>query len=757
MSELFADIRTNLKIAFKSVRFNYKQYASFFAALFLIQCFFGMLTISSDMNTRITEEIVYEEYDYDVVFLDLNYYQTVFLQNDELQVFASDHIYDIVRIVDRYHAADDTTTYDVYLDLLGDMQLSFKLFKNKYMPYLQQNLKSGQVLKYNYSEVYKLDSYRINGMVSYVAIAAVMTLVSILLITSLYRIRVNHYKFTYGIYMSFGADYKQLCKTSFWEMMVVSLVTFIPSQAFSVGIIYLIYMVDGFAFTYSPLVLLKVFIINIVIVSVSVCFPMWRVSRNLVTKLLTSEDNSNLVSSPRRSFNFFNLTFPKKYEVVSMWRFRKYLATMIVTAVGFSSIFVAGFYAADVYEYTRSYTRPQYTVTLATNKIYDETLVPDLAVIEGIELVEVTATGEAAYNLSHAKIEKGAVLPTANLVVPEDDDDFRVTNEINYVMVDNKETIDALTSERFDYKIKGDPYEILTDESAVIVSNYIGNKKACDYEVGDIIKVAAFQSQKKQLDQNLQGKNRLREELKFYNFEYIELHVCAVIDGMSTLDGSPMYVAKSVWRELMRDDDAEIDTIDIYIAEDATMDDAKIIFDRIRDYTSLYNGRLVLTDNHVVSQEIITRSMKYYALIIALSFLVLAISPLIWFFSQTLFVKKREKEFSVLLWLGAIKTEIKKICQENGLILAVTATITCLGLSWALIAIIQWCVTQIPPVLYGGTESFYVGIHIPIPALIASVLISMGCGYFSSMLPLGDFLKRFSATENAREYTGSDE
>ena len=37
--------------------------------------------------------------------------------------------------------------------------------------------------------------------------------------------------------------------------------------------------------------------------------------------------------------------------------------------------------------------------------------------------------------------------------------------------------------------------------------------------------------------------------------------------------------------------------------------------------------------------------MNYYALIIAISFLVLAISPLIWFFSQTLFVRKREKEF----------------------------------------------------------------------------------------------------------------
>ena len=56
---------------------------------------------------------------------------------------------------------------------------------------------------------------------------------------------------------------------------------------------------------------------------------MWRVSRSPVTNLIVTEDNSNLVTSPRRSFDFFKLTFPVKYEFASMWRFRKYLAVMI--------------------------------------------------------------------------------------------------------------------------------------------------------------------------------------------------------------------------------------------------------------------------------------------------------------------------------------------------------------------------------------------------------------------------------------------
>lgn len=748
-------MRDNLKIAIKSVRYNWRQYSSFFAALFLIQSFFGMLTVSSDLNSAITEDIIYDEYDYDIVMLDLTYSQTVFLQNDELRVFASDHIYDIVRIVDRYQPADNTTTYDVYLDFVHeDMKADFRMFKARYIPYLTAANPNG-TLKYNYSEIYKLSNYKISGIVSYVSFAAIMTVVSILLITSIYRIRVNHYKFQYGIYMSFGADYRQLCKTSFWEMMVVSLVTFIPSQLFSTGVVWLIYRGEGFDFGYNFFALLKVFIINIIIVAVSVCFPMWRVSRDNVTNLIVTEDNSNLVTSPRRSFDFTKLTFPRKYELASMWRFRKYLAVMIVTAVGFSAVFVGGFYVADLYAYCRDYKTPQFTAELTTSSVYDDTLTSDLAAIEGVEHVAGYASADALSYRSHTLYPSSSLLPTADMVTPQDDNSFRATSDVNYVLAD-KSLIDALSSDLWDYKVIGDPHEMLTDENAVVVTNYIGNKKVCDFKVGDTIKVGAFAGQKRAVDDQLEGKNRLRQELQYYKMNYIELRVCAVIDGMSTLEGAPIYMSKSVYRQVTRDENAEIKTVDIYTNYSNSMAETKQIFDNVRAYTSLYNGKLALTDNHTASNYLITRSMNYYALIIAISFLVLAISPLIWFFSQTLFVKKREKEFSVLLWLGAIKNDIKKLSRENGLMLAGVSIASCVFLSWLIITIVQLAVTRIPPVLYGGTRSYYYGVHIPIPALIASVLVSIGCGYFSSMLPLGGFFKRFAATENNREYTGEE-
>lgn len=764
MSEFLADIGTNLKIAFKSVKFNYKQYLSFFAALFLIQCFFGMLTTSSDLNRRITDEIIYEEYDYDIVFLDMNYTQMIFLRNDELRVFVSDHIYDIVRIVDRYHAADNTTTYDIYLDFVNeDMEEDFAAFKRKYVPYLNRDLDEGDTLRFNYSEIYKMSSYHISSLVSYIIFAAIMTLVSILLITSIYRIRVNHYKFTYGIYMSFGADFAQLCKTSFWEMTVVSLVTFLPSQLFSNAIIYLIYTASGFAFSYDPWSLLKIFIINMIIVAVSVCFPMWRVSRTLPTKLITSEDNSNLVTSPRRSFDFYGLKFPQKYELASMWRFRRYLAVMLITAVGFSSVFVAGNYVADFYKYTLEYQKPQFSATVEPSAAADETLLPDLAVLDGVHLIAASADTYAPLVNSHTLFPKSSLKASASSVTatPQEPDDpenvnFSAANEVTYILADST-MIDTLTSDLFDFKITGDPYKLLEDDSAVIVSNYLGNKKIADFKVGDKIKVGAYAGAKRKLDTFLQGLDRLREELKFYKFNYTELTVCAVIDGMDTLDGMPIYVAPEVYRTLVNDSDAMIDKIDIYVAPETTLDECKTIFDTVRDYASLYNGKVSLIDNHTISMRQINRSHNYFALIIAISFLVLAISPLIWFFSQTLFVKKREKEFSVLLWLGTIKADIKRLSKQNGLILAGISAVLCIALSLIVITLIQLAVTRIPPALYGGTESYYFSVYVPIPALLISTVLSIICGYISSILPLGSFFKRFAATENSREFDASDD
>ena len=68
-----------------------------------------------------------------------------------------------------------------------------------------------------------------------VGILAALLAVGVVIILLLYNIRINHFKFTYGIYMSYGADFRKLFSTSIWEIIAVSTVTFLPAAAASVA------------------------------------------------------------------------------------------------------------------------------------------------------------------------------------------------------------------------------------------------------------------------------------------------------------------------------------------------------------------------------------------------------------------------------------------------------------------------------------------------------------------------------------------
>lgn len=71
------------------------------------------------------------------------------------------------------------------------------------------------------------------------------TVLSVLLLTVLYRIKLNHNKFTYGIYLSFGADFKRLLTSAFSEMLVITAITALPSAFLTYLLGFLLYIPAG--------------------------------------------------------------------------------------------------------------------------------------------------------------------------------------------------------------------------------------------------------------------------------------------------------------------------------------------------------------------------------------------------------------------------------------------------------------------------------------------------------------------------------
>ena len=79
--KLWEYLSRHIKIAFKSVFFNFKQYCCFFAAIFIIQLLFGMMAISSTNNNKVAYDQIAEEYEYHYVIRNLTHGQYDFLVN----------------------------------------------------------------------------------------------------------------------------------------------------------------------------------------------------------------------------------------------------------------------------------------------------------------------------------------------------------------------------------------------------------------------------------------------------------------------------------------------------------------------------------------------------------------------------------------------------------------------------------------------------------------------------------------------------
>ena len=130
--------------------------------------------------------------------------------------------------------------------------------------------------------------------------------------------------------------------------MVVSFMSLPLSALFTWGISSLLYGGYGISSVWGIWSVIKVLIMNLIVVVAGVFLPMKFVSLKTPMSLIIAEDNSNLVSSPRSTKFLSGDKFLRIYEMLGMWRFRKYYLKLLVSAVAFSAIFICGVYITDM-------------------------------------------------------------------------------------------------------------------------------------------------------------------------------------------------------------------------------------------------------------------------------------------------------------------------------------------------------------------------------------------------------------------------
>lgn len=732
--------------------FNFKQYISFFAALFIIQTFYGLIAVSNANNNIIEYQHVQNEYDYHMVLRDLNEDQYLYLVNNSAAVFKNDTIFKILRYDENRNYMTGQDRYDMYLFFVRDKDISCDRFYNKYLEPLKSLGREGESFVITETPLLRFEYNEQNNLATFIFTTLLLLAVSIFLLTALYNIRVNQYKFTYGVYMTFGADFKKLFGTAFWELFVISVVTLVPAVLVSTLAVYLIYLPSGFTFHFSLLAFLEVALFNLAVVLVSVWMPMRVMAIRQPMTLIVTEDNSNLVTSPMRSINLMKGKFPTYYEFCSIWRFRKYSVQLLTTAIVFCALFICGLYYADIDARKLEYPRPQFTVDLSkTGFAYDEEMSADLYAIPGItEVKTVDNNIEAMEIASHMITSKDNVRPFSNQVIYKSESNpitnHRVTNEVLYTGL-SEEQIRIL--EKYEYE--GDLRSIFANPSTVIIGDSISNVPTYRFEVGDTIQIAIKTGASELVDVNLSGRVLLKEQIESYSYEYRTFTVGAVLHDIPS-GSMPIFFTPQDYKTVTGRN-ADTNRLEIYVDPTLTPEQAAEVDEKVRDWGRTL-GEVGVYNTHQLSLDTIVADKHQTELYTCIAILILFISPLVWFFSQTLYYFKREKEFNILQSMGACVKDIRHIYLQGGFVMAALSLLVSVLLSYVGSYALFYAFNVLAP--YFTHEIVRYPFYMPWYAILTAILMSVGCGFFSTYLPFRSYIKSRFTLENGGAGDGDE-
>jgi ABC-type lipoprotein release transport system permease subunit len=137
-----------------------------------------------------------------------------------------------------------------------------------------------------------------------------------------------------------------------------------------------------------------------------------------------------------------------------------------------------------------------------------------------------------------------------------------------------------------------------------------------------------------------------------------------------------------------------------------------------------------------------------------IAILILFISPLVWFFSQTLYYFKREKEFNILQSMGALVKDIRRIYLQGGLVMAALSLIVAIVLSYIGSYALFYMFNVMAP--YFTHENVRYAFYMPWYAILTSIVMSVGCGFFSTYLPFRSYIKSRFTLENGGAGDGDE-
>ena len=759
MEKLFNYIKINIKYASKSVFHKFKEYIPFFAALFIIQSVFFSIFITTATNAKNTEEKLYQKFDYDIVISGLDYNQTLVPERQlYIKSFMRDRMFEEYKI--EQAPEKEGGDYRIYITMRDGEDLDYFL-----KTYIYEPLNNAENIRVSTSPLYEYKTASLLSDSPSLFLWIIMCFISIGAITAIYSVRINNQKFLYGIYITFGANLKKLISTSVFEMIILAALSFLPATLFTYVIASIAYIPFGILPILNIKILLRV-LISIFIISICGAYiPMKIVSKKTPLSLISSQDNSNFASSPIKSTNFLGKTFPKNYEALSFWRFRKYYASLLLSSVLFTSVFVCGFYISDTQKASLDTPIKEFVIfnesrlSESEQKLEINTLCDSILSKEGIDSISWQVDTPASLINSIMILPKknlhsagGLYTTTKSSSIQSEEmqtvyDDFKSQNYTNVVNSFKYSALDENLAKNIEseYVIEGDINSIFNSPNTVVISEEIFNTQKFKFEVGDKIIIAKHTETLSEFGGDYFDTVAVLNYMINDNiYEFYEFTVGAVIKKYGDTEG---YFTVG-----FNDEDYQNMTGNSFVpTEMNVMLDADISSESVEDLRQELNEFFYETEsNYSLTQtyDSVSRDIKMQKnsrfFIIFLSSLVLLMSPILWFFTQSAFFAKREKELFVLRAYGAKEKKISQMFLRSGTISSILgfgiATIMSLPASYLIFKLMtNW----LPSWGIIRSESYFRFALSPISILVCAVVSGL-CGLLSAIIPYKISLRRYN-------------
>lgn len=743
------DITEDLKNSARTVLREKRRFLPFFLVAFIIEALFISLFMIGHSVNELYRAVITEKYDYHYIIEGLtgDDYANVINKTMSTKPLDSRQIENITHEIyklgsETYHrlyvTLKDTDSSTVNAFLRDIDPSTSKDSDNKYSG--RFDLEEEEEIKYSYSPtpLMRLSEYIFKNNLLVVLLWAAVLLISIFLLVCVYNVRISHYRFMYGIYMTCGADLRKLVVGALCEMLVVFAVMLAPAYIFSCVTVTLMFKGTGMGVVYlSPILLLAV-LSALAVLCVAVIFPMKKISDSMPIELITKSGTSEYVRSPKSTAKGFMKNFPVFYELLSVRRFAKYYASLLMMCIVFNSLFVVGIYAGQLTEAIRNTREGTFKIT--ASELGDDVL-SEIVNVEGLDYAMWEVSRSAASELTFLEMD-AADSSRAGIHTVSTYDGKNATIDFD-IEGFNRAKLEMLASKGL-ARVTGD-IDLLYSrdgEKYAVVSRDVNGIDTYDIEVGDkvtlcVVTVNEGESFKEYVFgatmTSTEILSKLLEDEQNGEIVYTryELEVCAVIDYEEPKADMILGVSPEMYEKVSGVGSYNVTSVDVYMSEDATDAEENKAYNSLSKIVCMSEGWSIVRTYASFTLGMVSNTYMM-GMFVTVAVFVLCAVPVLWLFSQKVFYEKREDEVTLLYRMGAGEKRLCGMFLTGGAFVAVVSFIFSVVMSFlisvALLTIVAWILP-----FFGFKYSWMLTFDFDIWTLLLSAAVCTVCGLLASL------------------------